>query len=104
MKVYGYQNSDGNITSYSETLIRGYNGGCALELVVEIPDELNPYETAMGNTAIISDSHPMVLNEVLHSKSGEPAISYPDMCTGKNVFRMLKIVQRNGWVSCAFTI
>ncbi len=50
-KIYGYQDSTGRIAQYKEHLTFSDNG-CALELEVEIPDWLNPYESVCGDICI----------------------------------------------------
>lgn len=103
--IYGYQeNITGRINGFRQGLIKNYNGGCAWEIVVEIPDILQPYISVGGNICIEVKGYAFALNEILFAKDGEPAICYPDMDTGKNVYRKLKITKDCGWVSTAITI
>lgn len=99
-KIYGYQNTKGKVAHYNENLIKGEGNGCALEIIVEIPNELNPYESICGDTCIEIEGMRMSLNEALFSdKNGNPWIKYPDVNKMQDATRRLKVVSENGWVS-----
>ena len=101
--IYGYQNNEGRISHYNQHLVKDYNGGCALELLVDIPDELNPYASVMGDICIEVDGTPMELD--LHAdKYGNPIIRYADMASGKDSIRKIKTIEEIGWVSTARTL
>ena len=105
VNIYGYQNVSGKIVGYNEYLIKGEGNGCALEITVEIPEELNPYKSVLGDTCIEIDGTRMSLNEMLFcDKNGKPWIKYPDMENMKDVTRKLKVVSENGWKSTSETL
>ena len=93
--IYGYQNSERKISVWKEHPVKSFDIRCALKILVEIPEELNPYETEIG-TCINYNGGPMSLDEVLFAdKSGNPRIHFPDM-NGKDKTRALKIISEEG--------
>lgn len=98
VNIYGYQNETGKIRTFNENLIRGEGNGCALELTVDVPDELNPYESVLGDICIEIDGMGIGLNEILFcDKNGHPWIKYPDTDKKQDITRKLKVVSENGW-------
>ena len=98
VKIYGYQNETGKVINYNENLIKDEGNGCALEVTVEIPEDLHPYESVSGDTCIDIDGMGMPLNEILFcDKNGKPWIKYPDMAKMKDAIRRLKVISENGW-------
>lgn len=86
----------------SEKLIKSYNGGDCEEITVEIPDSLEPYETAMGDTMVKLGDYHYQLDECLRiDKNDAPYLKAMEPGSGP---RRLKIVSRNGRRSLAFTI
>ena len=98
VKIYGYQNETGKVVNYNENLIKDEGNGCALEVTVEIPEKLHPYESVSGDTCIDVDGMRMSLNEMLFcDKNGNPCIKYPDMVKMKDTTKRLKVISENGW-------
>lgn len=81
MKVKIYEYQDNGATYFKETAIYGVGGG--LELEVELPDFLNPYETENGEVVIEPEnSFPQFLTDCLCENNGKPCIC---VTYGKNI-------------------
>lgn len=86
----------------SEKLIKSYQGGDCEEVVVEIPDSLEPYETETGDTMVKLGDYFYPLDECLRiDKNDHPYLKQMEP-TGRAV--KLKVVERIGRRSLAFTM
>lgn len=98
-KIYGYQNVSRGGWWFSEHLTLSDQGGQALEIEVEIPDWLNPYESKYGDTCFVIGSMPYSLDEILVSnRYGTPGLCLPDKYGGR-IFNLKKLSEN--WVSRA---
>ncbi len=96
-KIYEYTNTtptEAYITTFKPTLIRDHNGRGCWELEVEIPEELNPYETATGEICIEPEKGwKYSLLETLKTQKGKPVITW-DSKTGEKKIKILKVKSR----------
>lgn len=101
--VYIYDNNRArNGLRVSKFLKKSTEGGDCEEVTVEIPDDLEPYETELGETMVKLGAYHYSLdeclridkNDILYLKSMEPG----------QAARRLKIVIRNGRKSLAFCL
>lgn len=76
-KIYGYQNNSGRISKYQCSLVGSYDGGCAIETEVEIPDYLEPYFTILDEICIIDKGEVYNINHVLCVIDSKPALLLP---------------------------
>ncbi len=102
--IYGYQDSEGKISVWKEHPVKSFDVGCALKILVETPEELNPYETELG-TCIDYNGAPVYLDEALFAdENGEPWVSFPDIKNRKDKKVKLDIIDEEGWVSTAMKL
>lgn len=102
--IYGYQNNEGKISVWKENQIKSFDVGCALKILIEIPENLNPYETDLG-TCIDYNGAPVYLDEALFAdENGEPWVSFPDTKNRKDKKVKLDIIDEEGWVSTAMKL
>lgn len=74
-KIYEYSDGNGN-SKFSPFHVLDESGRGCWELEVDIPDFLNPYETAYGEIAMEpKNCFVSLLNEALISNSGKPCLS-----------------------------
>ena len=101
--IYIYDNDRKTTGVYaSEKLTRSYQGGDCDEIIIEIPDKLEPYQTETGDTMVKMGSYFYTLDECLRiDKNDHPYLK--QMEPGGNAVR-LKTVERVGRRSLAFTI
>lgn len=96
-KIYEYTNTTPTgayVRTFKPTLIRDNGGRGCWELKVEIPEELNPYETATGEIYIEPEkSWKYSLLESLKTKREKPAIVWYTR-TGEKKVKFLKIESR----------
>lgn len=86
----------------SERLMQSYAGGDCEEIVVEIPDDLDTYKTAFGDTMIKLGEFFCPLDECLRiDKNDHPYLRNTDR-NGRPV--KLKVIERIGRRSLAYTI
>lgn len=100
--VYIYDNDRQSTgVCVSEHFVMSYNGGDCEEVVVEIPDELEPYETETG-TAVRLGEYRYTLDECMRiSRNGAVYLKQMEP-SGRAI--QLKIISRNGRKSIAFTL
>lgn len=102
--IYGYQNKAGETKKWKEHPVKSFDTGCAEKVLIEIPEELNPYETELG-ICIDYNGGPVFMEEALFAdKNGEPWVCFPDIKEGKDKKRKLKIIKEEGWVSTAMKL
>lgn len=96
-KIYEYTNTTSTgayVTTFKPTLIRDNGGRGCWELEVDIPEELNPYETATGEICIEPEKGwKYSLLETLRTQREKPAIVWYTR-TGEKKVRFLKIESR----------
>lgn len=101
--IYIYDNDRQSTGIYaSEKLTKSYDGGDCEEVTVEIPDELEPYETEMGETMVKAGDYFYTLDEVLRVDKNDHL--YLKAMEPGQTARRLKVISRNGRKSLAFTI
>lgn len=102
VKIYGYQNSEGKIINYKDSLVKS-ECQCALEILADIPDELNPYVTCLDEICIEpKDDIRYLLNDVLYAdKNGNPFVSYET--NNSRITRKISSKEL-GWVSTSMTL
>ncbi len=102
--IYGYQDSEGKISVWKEHPVKSFDVGCALKILVKIPENLNPYETELG-TCIDYNGAPVYLDEALFAdENGEPLVSFPDIKDRKDRKVKLDIIDEEGWISTAMKL
>ncbi len=102
--IYGYQDKTGMIKKWKEHMTKSFDIGCAKKVLVEIPEDLNPYETDLG-TCINYNGGIVLLDEALTAdENGEPLVYFPDMSNRKDKKRKLEIINEEGWVSTAMKL
>lgn len=101
--IYIYDNERyGTGVWASENLIPSDNGGDCEEIVVEIPDNLEPGENVFGDLIVGSGLYEAPLNDCLRvDKNGNPYIK--PLKPGGRITR-LKVLERVGRKSLSFTI
>ena len=86
----------------SEKLTKSYRGGDCEEIVIEIPDKLEPYETEAGETMIKLGDYFYSLDECLRlDRNDFPYLKQMD--PAGHVIK-LKVIERIGRKSLAFTL
>ena len=102
--IYGYQDKTGMIKKWKEHMTKSFDIGCAKKVLVEIPEELNPYETELG-TCIDYNGAPVYLDEaLLADENGDPWVSFPDIKDRKDKKVKLDIIDEEGWISTAMKL
>lgn len=101
--IYIYDNDRQATGVYvSEKLTRSYQGGDCEEIVIEIPDKLEPYQTETGETMVKLGDYFYSLDECLRiDKNDCPYLK--QMEPGVRSVK-LKVVERIGRNSLAFTL
>lgn len=100
--VYIYDNDRQRDGVYvSEHFVKSYDGGDCEEIVVEIPDELEPYEMETG-TAVRLGEYRYTLDECMRIGRDDTVYLKQMEPAGRAI--PLEIVSRNGRRSIAFTL
>ena len=101
--IYIYDNDRQTTGVYvSEKLTKSYQGGDCEEIVIEIPDKLEPYETEAGETMIKLGDYFYSLDECLRlDRNDFPYLKQMD--PAGHVIK-LKVIERIGRKSLAFTL
>ena len=101
--IYIYDNDRNGMGVYaSEQLTKSYSGGDCEEVVIEIPDEMEPGSNCFGQTIVTIGGYDFALDELLAVDKNDRPYLKPTK-DGENA-RFLKIVERKGRKSLSFTI
>lgn len=101
--LYIYDNDQTRRGVYvSEHLANSYDGGDCEEITIEIPDEMESYQTIMGETMVRCGNYFYSLDECVGIDKNSQVFIKP-MEPGQRQ-QNLKIVSRNGRKSLAFVI
>lgn len=101
--IYIYDNDRQTTGDYaSEHFTKSYSGGDCEEVIIEIPDRLEPYQTETGETMIKLGDYFYSLDECLRlDRNDAPYLK--QMEPGGRAIK-LKVVKRIGRKSLAFTL
>ena len=101
--IYIYDNDRQTTGAYaSEHFTKSYSGGDCEEVIIEIPDRLEPYQTETGETMIKLGDYFYSLDECLRlDRNDAPYLK--QMEPGGRAIK-LKVVERIGRKSLAFTL